>query len=234
MHWFYDPDLSKTSTSLPSDESKHAIASLRIAAGENIAVTNGRGMVCHAVVTATSKSGLEYLIERMTSENHSDVEMVLVQALAKADRDELALQAAVELGVSAVYPWESARSVVRWDANKKEKGLARWQQIAIEAMKQSHQAHLTQVSKMFDIKQPFNGQVFVLDPASKTSLDEANVTRETPIYLIVGPEGGISEHEFQEFEALGYQRVKLGDAVMRTSTAGPAAISAIRTLLRDW
>lgn len=234
MHWFYDPALTTESNSLPIDQAKHAGASLRIGTGEQIAITNGKGLVCQALIKEVTKSSLVYEIENSTTQKPSEIEIILIQALAKADRDELALQTAVELGASAVYPWESARSVVRWDEAKKKKGLSRWQQIAIEAMKQSQQSYLTKVPGMFSGKELLVGQVFVLDPTSKINLDEVNLEPKRPVYLIVGPEGGISEQELQYFDQQGYQRVRLGSSVLRTSTAGPAAIAVIRTLLRDW
>jgi 16S rRNA (uracil1498-N3)-methyltransferase len=234
VHWFYDPSLTLESNSLPQSEALHALKSLRVVSGEKIAITNGNGKVIQAQVELASKTTLEY--KPLSEENfeRTSPEIVLIQALAKGDRDELALQSCVELGLSAALPWPSERSVVKWSGDKITKGLARWQQIAIEAMKQSQQPFLCSVSGVFNAESALPGRTLVLDPTSPTSLLEIDTANAARINLVVGPEGGISPVEMEHFGSLGYERVRLGDAVMRTSTAGPAAISAIRTLLNNW
>ncbi|MFM1779369.1 MAG: hypothetical protein RIS51_514 [Actinomycetota bacterium] len=234
MHWFYDPNLTSESNSLPESEALHALKSLRVLAGEKIAITNGKGKVIRAQVEHASKTALDYKLLSEENIERNSPEIVLIQALAKGDRDELALQACVELGLSAALPWPSERSVVKWSGDKITKGLARWQQISIEAMKQSQQPFLCLVTEVFKAETALPGRTLVLDPTSPNSLSELETANTPRINLIVGPEGGISPVELELFESLGYERVRLGAAVMRTSTAGPAAISAIRTLLNNW
>lgn len=234
MHWFYDPDLTSTSRSLPSQEAQHAAKSLRVLAGEEIAVTNGKGFLVSAEVTNASKTNLDYRILSESSFQKPEPELVLVQALAKGDRDELALQSCVEVGLAMALPWQSERSIVRWSGDKSSKGIHRWRQIAIEAMKQSHQTHLCQVPEMFSPSTKLPGKTLVLDPTGNAKLSDLDLGNDERINLIVGPEGGISSEELKKFETLGYLRVRLGDSVMRTSTAGLAALSSLKTLLGSW
>jgi 16S rRNA (uracil1498-N3)-methyltransferase len=222
MHWFYDPDLTPASSLLPESELKHT-RSLRIEPGEQIAVTNGRGLVVNAEFAADGyrANSHEVFPPRL-------MRLHLVQALAKNDRDEQALQMAVELGVSSVTPWQAPRSIVRWDG-KADKNQARWQAIAVEAMKQSQQPWLAKVEALASgLKLIPKGTGVVLDPTAKLTLPELDVSDE--LTLVVGPEGGIAEPDLVKLEAAGFVRVRLGRGVLRASTAGPAAIAALQAL----
>ncbi|MFM1784956.1 MAG: hypothetical protein RLZZ579_1233 [Actinomycetota bacterium] len=234
MHWFFDPALSSQSTQLPDAEANHASASLRIRVGEEIAITNGSGFVVYAEVVDSRKSTLSYSVVSTQEHGRTFPSIHLVQALSKGDRDELALQACVEIGINRATPWEADRSVVRWGNEKRSKGLARWQQIAIESMKQSQQTYLCKVESMFDLNEPLNGRTIVLEPSASDSLASLEFHSNEEINLIVGPEGGISDAELQSFAGLGYEIAKVGNSFLRASTAGPVAVSVIRTMLRNW
>jgi 16S rRNA (uracil1498-N3)-methyltransferase len=197
--------------------------------GEQVAITNGKGLIANAVMT--SEAGYE--ISDVQHTQQSTPRFHLVQALAKADRDELAMQTCVELGLSSVTPWSSDRAIVRWDG-KEAKGQARWQQIAIEAMKQSQQAFLCEVKPLATTKQlSAVGTALVLDPKATKSLSDYMPLSED-VTLVVGPEGGISDVEFQLLEDKGFQRVRLGTSVLRTSSAGPAAMAALQFASGLW
>jgi 16S rRNA (uracil1498-N3)-methyltransferase len=153
----------------------------------------------------------------------------VVQALAKGDRDELAIQTSTELGALRFTPWQAKRSIIRWDDKKAQKGIQRWQSIATEAMKQSHQGFLPEVKDLAkDTDFDFTGQLIVLDPDAEQSLTDIEITKE--LTLVVGPEGGISESELNALKDRGGLQASLGNSVFRTSTAAPAAIATIRTL----
>ncbi|MEL0134631.1 MAG: RsmE family RNA methyltransferase, partial [Aquiluna sp.] len=144
---------------------------------------------------------------------------------------ELALQVSVELGCTSVVAWQAEHSVSRW-TGKEDKNRERWQQIAIGAMKQSQQAFLPEVSGPLSTSslRPL-GHGIILDPTAKLSL--AELDRESASYsIVVGPEGGISD--FDQLQRAGFVSYRLGDAVMRTSTAGPAAIAALKTMRGLW
>jgi 16S rRNA (uracil1498-N3)-methyltransferase len=152
----------------------------------------------------------------------------LVQALAKNDRDEMALQSSVELGAASVTPWQAGRCIVRWD-QKAERNRDRWQSIAVEAMKQSQQSHLCKIESIALTKQlsPV-GIGIVLDPRASLTLDQLPMAEDYT--LVVGPEGGITDEELGILEQAGFQKVRLGSSVLRASTAGPAAIAALSAL----
>jgi 16S rRNA (uracil1498-N3)-methyltransferase len=159
----------------------------------------------------------------------------LAQALAKGDRDELAIQAATELGAAGVIPWAAERSVSRWDGAKAIKGRERWASIVREASKQAIRSRVPDVAALASTAELAvrSGRLLVLDPLGDAALTELELDGE-PITLVVGPEGGISPREFEQLEAAGAARVRLGSEVLRTSTAGPAALAVLNARLGRW
>lgn len=217
----------KTTFSLPKAEHKHA-AVLRIKNGDQVRVSDGQGQI--GVATVVSLENNELLL--LSSKKHENPRnrIHVVQALAKGDRDELAVQTCTELGATKFTAWQAQRSVSRWQGPKIKKGLARWQSIATEAMKQSHQSFVPEVSQFAaDTNFDVYSQLLVLDPDALQSL--ADIKFEADITLVVGPEGGISESELSQLVARGAVAVRMGEGVLRTSTAAPAAIATIRTIV---
>lgn len=220
-------------------EAKHAVSARRMTTGEAIAVSDGLGKMIRGVVSKVSKETLELIVESVEVISEPKTQIVLVQALAKGDRDELAIQACTELGVFGVVPWQAERSVSIWKDDKKQKGQARWQAIVTEAAKQSLRAFVPVVDEVLDtsslIQQlaSFN-QVLVLDPESNRSITEVSLNSSTSIAVVVGPEGGMSEQELDSFYAAGFTGVHLGKGVLRTSTAGMAAVSYLQSKLGEW
>jgi 16S rRNA (uracil1498-N3)-methyltransferase len=225
VHWFYDPDFNASMTSLSASESQHAKA-LRIRVGEQITITNGQGLVSEVLIT--SLDPIAFDVQSTSSQTRPVPRFHLYQALAKNDRDEMALQASVELGASSVTPWQAERSIVRWD-QKAVRNQERWQTIAIEAMKQSQQAFLCEVNPLAATKNiKLRGFGIVLDPRAELALDQIELSED--ITLVVGPEGGVSDFELETLKGLGFIGVRLGSSVLRASTAGPAAIAALQVL----
>jgi 16S rRNA (uracil1498-N3)-methyltransferase len=223
VHRFFDPDLTDQTRTLPIAEQKHARV-LRITPGETFAITNGAGLVVHASFTDSS---LEAFSVAAATVFDAPYRIHLVQALAKGDRDEQAVQAATELGATDFTPWQAERSVSRWSAEKAARGRERWQQIAIEAMKQSDRSWMPTVHSLATTQQ-LEGGGLVLD-ASGEPLELAHLG-ETETKIVVGPEGGISAVELEQLGQRGFRRVRIGTGILRTSTAGPAAIAIIQAL----
>ena len=224
---------------LAGPEAKHAVSVRRMTVGEAIAVSDGAGLKLRGTVTKVLKDQLEVAVVSVDEISRPAVKLVLVQALAKGDRDELAIQACTELGVSEVIPWQAERSISIWKAEKKQKGQTRWQSIVTEAAKQSLRSYVPKVSEVLDsteliqILQGFD-QVLILDPEAGTSITEQNPPKAGAVAIVVGPEGGISEQELTAFSKAGFTGVHLGAGVLRTSTAGIAAFSYLQAKLGDW
>ena len=222
---------------LDGDEGKHAVSVRRIRKGEAIALTDGYGLKVHGSVTDLQSKSLQLVVEEVERVAEPNLRLRLVQALAKGDRDELAIQAATELGATFVTPWQAERSVSRWNEEKAIKGRERWQSICDEAGKQSLRARFAQVEPLVGTNVLANyisnrdfGTVLVLDPTATTGLSDAIGSAEGIVTVVVGPEGGISDAEIAQLEAAGAKRVHLGSDILRTSTAGMAAIAVINSV----
>lgn len=225
--------------SLTGAEAHHAAAVRRVRADEPVTLGDGRGAWLTGVVASATPQRVDVRVTGRQDVAPPSPRFVLVQALAKGDRDELAVQAATELGVDAIVPWQAARSVSRWDA-KAEKGRARWATIVREAAKQAHRAWIPEVegvARVADlVRLSGTARVLVLEPSASDRLtavaSEASDGRD--VVLVVGPEGGIAPEELTALENAGARLVRLGETVLRTSTAGAAALSVLSTSYGRW
>ncbi|GAA2849106.1 16S rRNA (uracil(1498)-N(3))-methyltransferase [Microbacterium arabinogalactanolyticum] len=222
---------------LTGAEAKHAAVVRRVRVGETITLGDGRGTWLEGVVDDVAAARVTVRIESRRSHEAPASRIVLAQALAKGDRDELAVQAACELGVDEVVPWQAARSVSRWEGPKAVKGRERWASIVREAAKQAHRAWIPEVAEVETTARlaarAADARMLVLDPWTDTPLTGVRPDGRD-IVLVVGPEGGIAPEELERLEAAGAERVRLGDTVLRTSTAGPVAIALLSANLGRW
>jgi 16S rRNA (uracil1498-N3)-methyltransferase len=218
-------------------EAKHAAAASRSRVGEEIAVGDGRGTLVTATVTDASTQRVAATVTGIERRPGPEREIVLAQALAKGDRDELAIQAATELGVDRVIPWAAERSVARWAPEKRARGRERWASVVREASKQSLRAWVPEVDELHSTAQlaarASSASMIVLEPDSDTRLTEFD-PGDGDVLLVVGPEGGIAPGELAAFAAAGASSARLGPNVLRTSTAGPAAITILAATLGRW
>jgi len=229
---YLDPDLEPADAgvgarvTLRGEEARHAVGVARTRTGERIAIADGAGFVVRGSVVATAPGELTIEIEETRHDPEPEPRLWLAQALAKGDRDELAVQAATELGVSGIIPWQAERSVSRWEGQKAAKGRDRWAAIVREAAKQSIRSRVPEV---LALGVAFPGLVLVLEPTAERALTEVELPETGDVTLVVGPEGGLSTREL----ALGIP-VRLGQEVLRTSTAGPAALAVLNARLARW
>jgi 16S rRNA (uracil1498-N3)-methyltransferase len=224
---------------LTGAEAHHAAAVRRLRVGEAVTVGDGRGTWLSGECESASPREVVIRVQRREVLPGPRPRIVLVQALAKGDRDELAVQAATELGVDEIVPWQAARSVSRWDAAKARKGRSRWAGIVREAGKQAHRPWLPEVSELVATAQLARraaaSRVLVLEPTAEAALTGLAFTGDdSDIVLVVGPEGGIAPEELSALTAAGATTVRLGDTVLRTSTAGPAALAIVSAALGRW
>lgn len=223
---------------LDGAEGKHAVSVRRMRVGEAIQLTDGCGLRLRGVVATVADKSLTTEVTEVIHEPAPATKLTLVQALAKGDRDELAIQAATELGAWQIVPWQAERSISRWDAAKAAKGVERWQTIVSEAAKQSLRVFEPVVTQPMTSKQlqaavaDFD-TVLVLDPTASEGIGALAELRGT-VAIVVGPEGGISDAELAALESAGAKRIRLGAEILRTSTAGVAAISVLQAKLGAW
>lgn len=229
------PLVAGSTVTLEGDEARHASSVARLTPGENVALTDGRGLMAQSVVQESSAQRVALVVASVEDVAPLTPEVWLVQALAKGDRDERAVEACTELGVDRIIPWQAARSVARWSGAKIEKSVARWQRIAGEASKQSLRAWVPGVENMVELQQlvdmASSTRMVLLEPMASLALHQAIPAGDQPVVLVVGPEGGISPEEREALENAGATSASLGPLVMRTSTAGVAALSVLNHTL---
>ena len=217
---------------------RHMGKVLRLTAGEQVTVSTGGSTAYLVELTEFQKDAVTgRILERMENLQETAIEVVLFQGMPKGDKLELIIQKCTELGVSAVVPVETSRSVVHLDSRKAAKKLERWQKIAQEASQQSKRVQVPTVGPYYNWKQFLqhlseqNGLniVFWEDEQTQSlkALLRSQAEKPQRINLVVGPEGGLSEEEVEQLRALGAVSASLGKRILRTETAGMAGISMV-------
>jgi 16S rRNA (uracil1498-N3)-methyltransferase len=240
-HFYIDEDLESAAVgdrvALGGAEARHAVTVSRLAVGETVSIGNGAGLVVTGPIIVAEHTSLVVEVAEVSTAPRREPAIFLAQALAKGDRDELAVQAATELGVDGVIPWSAARSVSRWEGAKIAKGHDRWSAVVREASKQSLRAWIPDVLDLVTTKQlarlAEGGRMLVLEPTATQRLSTLELD-DRDLILVVGPEGGIAPQELEALTAAGASLVRLGDEVLRTSTAGPAAVAVLSAKLPRW
>jgi 16S rRNA (uracil1498-N3)-methyltransferase len=171
------------------------------------------------------------VVERVT-EPVPQPRVVVVQALAKSDRGERAVEAMTEVGVDVIVPWAAARSVVQWRGDRGARALERWRSIGREAAKQARRARFPEVPELHTTSSVVRlvaecSAAFVLHEAASSRLATAELPSAGDVLLIVGPEGGLTPDEVAAFEVAGAVATRLGPTVLRTSTAGVVAAGVV-------
>lgn len=227
-------------------EGRHAVTVRRLGAGEGLDVSDGAGTRAVGTVSRAEGSVLEAVVESVVREERPPFRIVLVQALAKGDRDELAAETATELGVDAIIPWQAERSIVRWRGDRAEKALAKWRSAVRAAAKQARRAWVPTVEPALDdagvaarIAKARLAVVLHEEASEPLGTILRATTSSMPadageILFIVGPEGGVSPAELERFTQAGARLALLGPHVLRSSTAGPAALALAGEYLGRW
>src|SRR3954466_8786993 len=217
---------------LDGAEGRHAVEVLRLAPGERVRVGDGGGGVAEGNVLAADAAGLRVAVLARYEVPAPAPEFVLVQALPKGDHGPLAVDLATELGVDRIVPWTAARCVTRWRDARVAKGMAKWRAAARAASKQSRRPRVPEVTEPMTTRQVCGlladaDLAVVLHEQARRPLAELTVPDEGTVAVVVGPEGGLTDGEVLAFRAAGAHAVRLGSEVLRTSTAGAAALAAL-------
>ena len=221
---------------LDGDEGRHAARVKRVRPGETVLIGDGRG----ALVSCVAKSvGADRLTARVVDRRvvpMPDPRLVVVQALPKGERAELAVELLTELGADEIVPWAAARSVVQWTGERAAKALTRWRRVAAEAAKQSRRPWVPVVAELASTSEVVARArgALVLHEGAALALTGAVLPVGCEIILVVGPEGGIAADELAAFTAAGAVPVRLGEPVLRTSTAGAAALGVLSVRIGRW
>lgn len=231
------PGAAPTTYQLDGPEGRHAADVQRLQPGETVLLSDGAGLLATCTVTAARKGALDLAVDKVDAVPEPALRWVLVQALAKGDRDLMALEAATELDVDEVVPWRADRSIVRWRTERADKARRRWEQTVRAATKQSRRARVPVVAPLAarHTLLPRVGQAaltLVLHEEASEPLATVELPASGEVLVVVGPEGGVSPQELEALTTAGARAVRLGTTVLRTSTAGPAALAVLNARSR--
>lgn len=233
-----DPLEARAECVLAGPAAHHAVRVLRLREGDALALFDGGGGEYPATIVAIARDRVEVaLAPRLALERESRLPLTLVQALQAADKMDHTVQKAVELGVGRIVPVESRRSVVRLDGVRAAKRVEHWRQIVVAACEQCGRNRLPSVEAIESLPRYLArpaGAVtrLFLSPLAECRL--ADLPPPVAVELLVGPEGGLAPDEAQAAEAVGYRPVRLGPRILRTETAGMAALAAIHARWGDF
>lgn len=226
----------------------HAVRVRRMGAGEELELIDGTGVRLRGTIQEGTSDSLTLSVTDETEEPQQRPRLVLVQALAKNDRDIQAIEAATEVGVDTVIPWAAQRSIADWPAKKAHKMAAKWANVLTAATLQARRARVPELGELIrgtavtQLVTP-TSRVIVLDETESSGLTEAvndlgegSTTQGDidEIVVIVGPEGGITPAEVDALVSEGARTAVLGPTILRASTAGPVALAIVQTLLGRW
>jgi len=231
------------SVTVEGDEAHHAVAVRRLRVGESVVLTDGAGAAVTGEVAETGKRVFRVTVTARTDDPEPTPRVTVVQALPKGERGELAVEVLTEIGAARIVPWAASRSVAVWKGERAEKSLAKWRSTAREAAKQARRPHFPDVVAMAstaDVAALIRAEAdttvaVVLHEEGAQRLGDVAlppVTRQ--LIVVVGPEGGLTPEEITTFEEAGAFTVRLGAEVLRTSTAGLAAVSALLARTPRW
>ncbi len=225
---------------LPESAAAHLTRVLRLGIGDACVLFNGDGRDYAGRIAATGKREVRVAIEGVADvARESPLQLVLLQGVARGEKMDLILQKATELGASGFHPLWSQRSEVKLDEARAEKRLAHWRSVVASACEQSGRAQVPDVHAPVSLAAtlsalPAGGLRLILDPDGELSFATLALDAATPVYLAIGPEGGWSDNDREQLRAAGFLGLRLGPRILRTETAGLAAIAALQAGFGDF
>ncbi|MBB2803840.1 16S rRNA (uracil(1498)-N(3))-methyltransferase [Xanthomonas arboricola] len=224
---------------LPEESANHLLRVLRLREGDACVLFNGDGNDYHARITLAGKREARALVERAEPlRNESPLSITLIQGIARGEKMDLILQKATELGVTAVVPVNAERTEVKLDAARMEKRLAHWRSVVVSACEQSGRARIPTVAAphgLQDAAQASDPQALrlTLDPHGAHRLGSLVLDAQPHVIVAIGPEGGWSPRDRATLAEAGFSGLQLGPRILRTETAGLAAIAALQSRFGD-
>jgi 16S rRNA (uracil1498-N3)-methyltransferase len=234
--FFVDNLSGGNSQLLDKDEAHHAIKVLRVNIGEEIMISDGSGNWVSGPIEELGKKTLLIKVSNQGQKKLNKPELVIVQAITKSDRNKEMLELITVAGVDRIIPWQSDRSISKWQSDSADK----WELTIKESCKQARRVVMPKLSKSINSKQlgeelssvPYS---IIFHEAASTNFSEVNVPSDiSSIYLIIGPEGGITDEELLMLKGTTSNIVRLGEPVLRSAHAGFAALAAVQTKLGRW
>lgn len=225
-----------TDVTLDERAARHVVRVLRLKPGAEVVLFNGDGHDYRARLSEATRTGATARVESSAPvRNESPLRLTLAQGIARGERMDYTLQKAVELGVSAILPLFCRRTEVRLSGARLEKRVAHWRGVIVSACEQCGRAEVPSLEAPRTLRDwladPPPGRRLVLRPEAETG--PSALERDASVVLLIGPEGGLADVEIDAARDAGFTPLKLGPRVLRTETAGPAALAALQVLWGD-
>lgn len=240
--FFIDPATEASvdaSVSVTGDEARHAAQVTRLRPGEPVDLVDGEGRRVRCAVTAVTRDRVDALVEAIEIEPEPVPRVIVIQALAKGDRGERAVEAMTEVGVDVIVPWQADHCVTRWSGERADRGVAKWRSTARTSTKQARRARVPAVADLHSTRDlaPWLASAalaIALDESADAPVARMDVPEAGDIVLVVGPEGGLSDAEMAWLIDHGATPGMLGPTVLRTSTAGPVGAATVLSRTARW
>ena len=241
---YTDSELSPQSQiSLGAKASHHLCKVLRLQTDDTLTLFNGDGFDYDAVVIQAGKNALLACGHRVVNNSESPLSTHLLQGVSRSDKMDTTIQKSVELGVNEITPVLTYRSMVKFSPERLEKKLQHWRNIGQSACEQSGRSRLpiinepVSLTKLLAAERSDKGICLVMSPLADTSLNNAELfdpgITTHRCSLLIGPESGLTEEEIKLCCQSGFTPISMGPRILRTETAGPAALAILQLLLGD-
>lgn len=224
---------------LPGQAAEHLVRVLRLEAGSPITLFNGDGFDYPAVLVAVGKREVTATVQtRLQLANESPLRLTLAQGIARGEKMDLIVQKATELGVARIVPLQTERAEVKLDAARAEKRLLHWRAVAASASEQSGRARVPDILPAVRLPEwleslPEDASLrLAMLPEAACSIRDLRFPIHSGM-LVVGPEGGLGERDIAALMARGFSGLNLGPRILRTETAGLAALAALQAIHGD-
>lgn len=230
---------SGASIVLTGAEAHHAGTVKRLTPGEVVWLADGNGGLAETTVASVTRDQVVCTVTLRREVPERRPRLVVAQALPKGERAELAVEILTELGVDEIVPWSAGRSITQWRGDKAARGVEKWRRTAREAAKQSRRARVPVVTELASTTALADrvstvGVSLILHEDAVEPLQSVAIDSADEVLLVVGPEGGLADDELVLFTDRGAKTVRLGPEVLRTSTAGAAALAVLASRTGRW
>lgn len=228
---FFVDEVRNGHAHIEGEHARHLTNVLRVEVGQKYELSDNRNVFLAEIESARKSDVVFKMLEKMPPEPER-VRIFLYAALVKFDHFEWMIEKTTELGVSEITPVIAIRSERGLD-RAAEKRLERWRRIALEASQQSRRARLPEITEAASLKNVLDAQAthrYVLDETGGEPLLgalPAERHRDDSVALLVGPEGGWTDAEREQFSGVGWTRVSMGPLILRAETAAIAAVSLV-------
>jgi 16S rRNA (uracil1498-N3)-methyltransferase len=225
---------------LDGTEGRHAVSVVRLREGEEIVLVDGSGRRAKGNVTSTEgRDTVTIDVSGVSTDPVPQPTFTVVQALPKGERGELAVELLTEIGADVIVPWAAGNCIAQWKGDRVERGHRKWSDAALAAAKQSRRARFPQVAALHKTEQVAELLAgadlgLVLHESATESIAAVAPPAEGNVVLVIGPEGGLTADELRLFASAGARVVLIGPTVLRTSSAGIAAVAALLTKTSRW